>query len=179
MMDVPFVTSAFVATDAKLIDLPELLIAWAAPSIRGWMLSWPGVALTISDTIESFDPVHWYVVPRSLLASSAPYWVGVKNGLVVTWQTKTNFHFGVLGKLPIPAAACFCCCPQAVSRADAASDALASPVPVMRRRRVTGFRSRVSTASSTFGCTFRMVTSHRGVDARGVRQVPASCGAGS
>src|SRR3954469_12773448 len=62
------------------------------------------VALTISATIESFDPVHWKSAPRRAQASCAPYWVGVKNGFVVTWQTKTNFHFGVLGKSPCPAA---------------------------------------------------------------------------
>src|SRR5262245_60312911 len=31
-----------------------------------------------------------------------PYWVGTKNGLVVTWLTKTNFHLGWAGKLPWP-----------------------------------------------------------------------------
>src|SRR5690349_20922903 len=63
------------------------------------------MALTISAGMESLEPVHWKVVPRSLQASSAPYWVGVKNGLVVTWQTKTHFQLGVLGKLPtVPAA---------------------------------------------------------------------------
>src|SRR5687767_11112693 len=63
-------------------------------------------ASTISATTELTEPVHWYSVPSSLLASSAPYWVGTKNGFVVTWQTKLNFHFGVCGKLPTaPAAA--------------------------------------------------------------------------
>jgi hypothetical protein len=57
-------------------------------------------ASTISATTEFCDPVHWYSAPRSLHASSAPYCVGVKNGLVVTWQTNVNFHLGVLGKLP-------------------------------------------------------------------------------
>src|SRR3954464_9807946 len=65
------------------------------------------IALTISAAIESFDPVHWNELPSSLQASSAPYWVGVKNGLVVTWQTKTHFQFGVFGKLPTaPVAGC-------------------------------------------------------------------------
>src|SRR5438094_8189574 len=31
-----------------------------------------------------------------------PYWVGTKNGLVVTWLMKTNFHLGCDGKLPSP-----------------------------------------------------------------------------
>jgi hypothetical protein len=29
-----------------------------------------------------------------------PYCVGTKNEFVVTWQMKTKFHSGVLGKLP-------------------------------------------------------------------------------
>jgi hypothetical protein len=108
--------------------------------------------LTISDTIESFDPVHWYVTPSSLLASSAPYWVGVKNGFVVTWLTNTNFHFGVVGKFPIaPLAALELSLLHAASRAVAASPALDRPAPLSSRRRVTPGRSRVSTASSTFG----------------------------
>src|SRR4029450_13122686 len=58
------------------------------------------VALTISATIESLDPVHWNSQLSSARAPGAPYWVGVKNGLVVAWQTNTNFHFGVEGKSP-------------------------------------------------------------------------------
>ena len=42
------------------------------------------VASTISATTELTEPVHWYSTPSSLQASSAPYWVGVKNGFVVT-----------------------------------------------------------------------------------------------
>src|SRR5690349_12980596 len=161
MMDRPLVTSAFVATALKLMDLPESLNACWQPSMRGWMLSAPGVAmksttspeltcfsarwpraypdsynpwpmyanrfepgssrapsalydttgmpassawsigernaflsttamarpsalalialldaLTISATMESFEPVHWNWVPSSFEASSAPYWVG-------------------------------------------------------------------------------------------------------
>src|SRR3954454_13601097 len=63
------------------------------------------VALTISATTELAEPVHWKEQPSSVAASAAPYWVGVKNGLVVTWLTKTNFQFGVFGKLPIAVAA--------------------------------------------------------------------------
>ena len=29
-----------------------------------------------------------------------PYWVGTKNGFVVTWLMKTKFHSGVSGKFP-------------------------------------------------------------------------------
>src|SRR4029079_2571879 len=47
------------------------------------------VAVTISAHSEFCEPVHWYEQPSSLHASSAPYWVGVKNGLVVTWLMKT------------------------------------------------------------------------------------------
>src|SRR5918911_2324043 len=185
MMDAPLVTSAFVATGVKVMDLPDCLMAACAPSIRGWMFSCPGVAMkpatspeltscrarcprakpdsyspwptyanrlvpgsptapsalyettgmpassalstgerkallsttakaipsaldeiallvafTISATIEFCEPVHWKLQPSRLNASAAPYCVGVKNGFVVTWQTKTNFHFGVEGKLP-------------------------------------------------------------------------------
>src|SRR5580765_713087 len=60
------------------------------------------IALTISLTSAVLDPVHWNVVLTSALASSMPYWVGVKNGFVVTWLTKTNLYFGVTGKLPAP-----------------------------------------------------------------------------
>src|ERR671912_285556 len=63
------------------------------------------VAFTISATIESLDPVHWNSQLSREQASWAPYWVGVKNGLVVTWLTNTNRHFGVDGKSPAPAAA--------------------------------------------------------------------------
>ncbi len=35
-------------------------------------------------------------------ASSAPYLVGTKNGLVVTWLTSTNLSFSVCPKIPPP-----------------------------------------------------------------------------
>src|SRR4029453_18814727 len=63
------------------------------------------MALTISATIESLDPVHWNSQLSRAQGSWAPYWVGVKNGLVVTWLTNTNFHFGVEGKSPAEVAA--------------------------------------------------------------------------
>src|SRR6266511_4694781 len=62
------------------------------------------VAFTISATFDSFEPVNWNSQLSSAQASWAPYWVGVKNGLVVTWLTNTNFHLGVEGKSPAPAA---------------------------------------------------------------------------
>src|SRR6185436_8334614 len=91
------------------------------------------VASTISATTEFTEPVHWYWMPSSLQASAAPYWVGVKNGLVVTWQTKTNFQAGVLGKLPTAPALVAGSLVHAVSRAEAASEALTRPVPWSNR----------------------------------------------
>src|SRR4051794_38013546 len=58
------------------------------------------IALTISLTFEVSEPVHWYVQPSSLHASSAPYFVGTKKGFVVTWLTKTNLIFFVDLKIP-------------------------------------------------------------------------------
>src|SRR6185295_5590521 len=90
----------------------------------------------------------------------------VKNGFVVTWQTNTNFHFGVAGKLPTPAPAAPAFAPVAVpdplpsesplqadSSAVAASDALAKPAPPSNRRRVRPLRPSVSIACSTTGST--------------------------
>src|SRR4051812_32973904 len=57
-------------------------------------------ALTISLTLLFSEPVHWYEQPSSLHASSAPYFVGTKNGLVVTWLTKTNFRLPFDPKMP-------------------------------------------------------------------------------
>src|SRR5215213_5561525 len=121
------------------------------------------VALTISATIESLDPVHWKSQLSRAQASWAPYWVGVKNGLVVTWQTNTNFHFGVEGKSPAAVADAeslllSSLLVQAASSAEAARDALVSPMPPSSRRRVTRLRPRVSTASSTTGSTLDITT---------------------
>src|ERR687888_1369166 len=112
------------------------------------------VAFTISPTIESFEPVHWNSQLSSAQASCAPYWVGVKKGLVVTWLTNTNFHFGVEGKSPAPPAAeddFLLSLEQAASNADAASEALAMPVPLNSLRLVTAPSESVSSASSTLG----------------------------
>src|SRR5262245_23750970 len=54
-------------------------------------------ALIISPTSAFVDPVHVNVVLTSAPASWAPYCVGTKNGLVVTWLMKANFHFGCEG----------------------------------------------------------------------------------
>src|ERR1700742_4222442 len=60
------------------------------------------MALTISFTFEFSEPVHWYEQPRSLQASSAPYFVGRKNGLVATRSTRTTFSFLWKPKRPPP-----------------------------------------------------------------------------
>jgi hypothetical protein len=53
MMDSPWVTSALVATGVKVTGLPESRNACCAPSMRGWMLSWPGVAMNAATSPES------------------------------------------------------------------------------------------------------------------------------
>src|ERR1700710_2723200 len=60
------------------------------------------IAVTIWATFEVSDPVHWYVHFTSAQASWMPYWVAWKNGFVVTWLTKTNLYFGVVGNCPAP-----------------------------------------------------------------------------
>src|ERR671920_878522 len=139
------------------------------------------VALTISATIESLDPVHWNSQLSRAQASWAPYWVGVKNGLVVTWQTNTNFHFGVEGKSPAAVADAespllSALLVQAASSAEAASDALVRPMPPSSRRRVTRLRPRVSTASSTAGWTLDMATLLGTGGARSVGGEPVDAG---
>src|SRR5690242_442402 len=54
-------------------------------------------ALSISPTSAFVEPVHVYEQLTSAQASAAPYWVGTKNGFVVTWLTNANFHFGCVG----------------------------------------------------------------------------------
>src|SRR6266511_3423069 len=92
--------------------------------------------------------------------------------LVVTWLTNTNFHLGVEGKSPEPAAAALppdgSSEPQAASSAEAASVALARPVPFSSRRRVIGLSPSVSTACSTAGSTLDMGTSSCGRSTRSV-----------
>src|SRR6516225_2828839 len=116
------------------------------------------VALTICGTLEVSDPVQDGLgMPSSAAASCSPYWVGTKNGLVVTWLTKANFQAGVFGKLPAVAlAACAVVLDElhAVSSAAAAALALINPVPASSLRRVgPSFMFSVSIASSTLGST--------------------------
>src|SRR5262245_44604648 len=103
------------------------------------------IALTISLTSAVFEPVHWNVVLTSALASSMPYWVGVKNGFVVTWLTKTNLYFGVGGKLPAPPFAALALSLLLVSAlllsldlpqaASAAASVAPPPIKALRRRK--------------------------------------------
>src|SRR3954468_20926337 len=120
--------------------------------------------LIICGTTESCEPVHWKSQPSSAQASRAPYWVGVKNGLVVTWLTNTNFHFGVAGNAATPPwatepASFLLSEEHAASSADAAAAALTMPAPPRRRRRATPSMPSVSMASSTLGWTFVIAAS--------------------
>src|SRR6516164_10141697 len=95
------------------------------------------VALTICGTLEVSDPVQDGLgMPSSAAASCSPYWVGTKNGLVVTWLTKVNFQGGVDGKFPAAELAGLVLVlplllvdEQAASSAEAAAVALTRPVP--------------------------------------------------
>src|SRR4051812_2202608 len=82
----------------------------AMPSALAVMAAF--IALIISLTSAVFEPVHWKVVLTSAPASSIPYWVGVKNGFVVTWLTNTNLYLGVGGKFPAPP---FAAAPESLS----------------------------------------------------------------
>src|ERR1044072_742211 len=59
------------------------------------------IALTIWRPFLLPEPVHWYVQPSSLQASSAPYLVGTKNGFVVTWLTNVNLNGFCSPKTPV------------------------------------------------------------------------------
>src|SRR5262249_7196774 len=131
--------------------------ATAMPSALAEMAEFS--ALTICGTTESWEPVHWKSQLSSAQASCAPYCVGVKNGLVVTWLTNTNFHFGVDGNWPTPPLAeepesFLLLDEQAASSADAAAEALTVRAPLRSPRRATPSMPSVSTASSTLGWTF-------------------------
>ncbi len=92
--------------------------------------------LTISEATDVCEPVHCQVQLNRSHASAMPYCVGTKNGLVVTWFTKTNFHGWWLGNLAA-VAACADVMPMPLS---AASDSAAAPEPKSRLRRETGRR---------------------------------------
>src|SRR5512133_2852298 len=152
------------AASAWLTGALKAFLSTTASAIPSALAEMAGfMALTLAGMIESLDPVHWNSQLSRAQASWAPYWVGVKNELVVTWQTNTNFHFGVDGKSPAAVAEAeslllSSLLVQAASRAEAASDALVSPMPPSSLRRVTRLRSSVSTACSTTGSTLDIAT---------------------
>src|SRR5215510_14511715 len=149
---------AFMAFFTGVVNAVELITATAIPFAFAEMAAL--VALTISGTLEFAEPTKEGLgIPSSAAASCSPYWVGTKNGLVVTWLTKVNFHGGVDGKFPA-AFAVLVLLPlllvdeQAASSAEAAAVALTRPVPVSSFRRVgPSFMFSVWIASSTLGST--------------------------
>src|SRR4051794_32645000 len=83
------------AFSARSVGPLKALLSVMAIAIPSAFAEIPALnALTISATSAFAEPVHWNVQPSSAHASWAPYCVGTKNGFVVTWLTKTNFHFG-------------------------------------------------------------------------------------
>src|ERR1041385_5014983 len=87
----PFLSAALIgASNADLSTtqtaMPSALALTAALNAR-----------SISPTTGFSDPGHVYEQLTSAQASAAPYCVGTKNGLVVTWLTNANFHLGCLG----------------------------------------------------------------------------------
>ncbi len=46
-----------------ILPLPNFLIAAIAPSIRGWMLSWPGVAMkSATSPLPTRSTIRWPIV---------------------------------------------------------------------------------------------------------------------
>src|SRR5690242_6437378 len=114
---------SFMAFITGVVNAVALITATAIPFALAEIAAF--VALTICGTLEVADPVQEGLGrPSSAAASASPYWVGTKNGFVVTWLTKANFHGGVLGKLParfLAACAVLLDEPHAVSSAAAAA----------------------------------------------------------
>src|SRR5215469_12189950 len=120
---------SFMAFFTGVVNAVELITATAIPFAFAEMAAL--VALTISGTLEFCEPTKAGLgIPSSAAASCSPYWVGTKNGLVVTWLTKVNFHGGVDGKFPAAELAVLVLLPlllvdeQAASSAEAAAVAL-------------------------------------------------------
>src|SRR5260370_16947549 len=88
------------AASTGALNATGSMIETAIPSTLAAMAVF--IALTMSATILFAEPVHWYLHPTRAQASEAPYWVGTKNGLVVTRLTNTKFHCGWLGNCPSP-----------------------------------------------------------------------------
>src|SRR5271155_4906328 len=83
---------AFRAVSTGALNACRSISATAMPSAP--LVTAVLTAVTIWATLLFSEPVHWYSQPSSLDASAAPYCVGVKNGLVVTWLTNTNLYLG-------------------------------------------------------------------------------------
>src|SRR5450755_2960641 len=124
------------ALEVGAVNAVELITATAIPSALPEMavcMYW-----TICGTADVAEPPHFGLgMPSSAAASAKPYWVGTKNGFVVTWLTNQKFHAGVFGKSPAtslaaPLALLVPDALQAASRADAAAVALTRPVPFSR-----------------------------------------------
>src|SRR5690242_12956119 len=120
---------AFSAASTGALNACRSISATAIPSapLVTALLS----AVTIWPTLLLSEPVHWYSQPSRLQASAAPYCVGVKNGLVVTWLTNTNLYFlcdpNTLDELPPPPDALL---PHAAS--SVLTDPAAAPVSAVR-----------------------------------------------
>src|SRR5262247_3699396 len=96
------------ACSARSIGSRNALVSTTGTAIPSTLAATAAsIAFTISTTSAFCEPVHWYSQLSRAHASCAPYWVGTKNGLVVTWLTKANFHAGVFGKLPAVLLAAF------------------------------------------------------------------------
>src|ERR1022692_3150512 len=166
---------AFIAFITGPVNPVELITVVAIPSAPAEIAEFRKVNICGTLDVAAEPPQLGLGRPSSAAASAKPYWVGTKNGFVVTWLTKVNFHGGVFGKSPIVLAAAdpllllvglaLLLDEHAASSADAAAVALTSPVPLSSRRRVgPSCMFSVSIASSTFGWTLsitklRIVTS--------------------
>src|SRR5262249_32064573 len=172
---------SFMAFFTGWVNAVELTTATAIPFAFDEMAEL--VALTISGMLALSEPVQAGVGIFSRAAASArPYWVGTKNGLVVTWLTKVNFHAGVDGKSP---AVCLAVLPlvvvldeQAASSAEAAAVALTRPVPVSSFRR-GGAILHVEGIDRLFdlGVDVSHLTSRQVIRRTSVQSVPAGPGA--
>src|SRR6266498_288551 len=90
---------AFIALDVGVLNAVALMTATAIPFAPAEIPDC--IALTICGTFEFAEPVQEGLgMPSSAAASCSPYCVGTKNGFVVTWLTKTNFHGGNFPKTP-------------------------------------------------------------------------------
>src|SRR5688572_26455688 len=103
-------------------------------------------ALIISPTSALVEPLQVYETSSILAASAAPYCVGTKNGLVVTWLMRANFHFGCFGHTAAAEAAASRTEPNAASAP--ASEGRDSAAPPMARRLSSEARSMFAPSSS-------------------------------